>query len=68
MFFTITKLKPINAEWVRHKVLNVPPYLSYDNQTACLNLDSFDVVSKIPVGSIRSFNVVDNVMWVSIGI
>ncbi|MCF8568611.1 hypothetical protein LLE49_28235 [Alicyclobacillus tolerans] len=68
MYFTVNKLKPMNAEWVRNKVLNVAPFMSYDNKLVCIDLDGFEAISKIPVGSIRSFKIENSVLWVSVGV
>lgn len=68
MYFTVTALKPLNAEWIRAKVFNVPPILAYENDVVGFDLNGIDAIAKIPIGTIRSFKLTSNTLWVSLGV
>lgn len=68
MFFDIVEMKPLNIGWINKKIFTQPPYVTCEENVICLDLNGFDVIKKIPVGTIQSFQIEGDKLWVKIGL
>ncbi|UOO43806.1 hypothetical protein I0292_26525 (plasmid) [Priestia megaterium] len=68
LYFEIKQMRPLNQDWIKIKVLNKPPYLTYTKGSMTLDLNQVKRVNSIPVGTIQSFKMENNKLLVKIGI
>jgi hypothetical protein len=68
LFLDIMEMKPLNIGWINKKIFTQPPYVTCEGSTICLDLDGFDVIKKIPVGTIQSFQIENDKLWVKISL
>ncbi|WP_108671375.1 hypothetical protein [Peribacillus acanthi] len=66
--FEVVDMKPINQDWIKKKVFNQPPMMTYDSGHITMDLDAMESIRDIPWGTIKSFEIKDNMLWVGIGI
>lgn len=68
LFFEVVHMKPLNQEWVKHKVLTKPPFMIYQNRNMILDLNEIDQVKAVPIGHIQHVVIKDGKLWIKIGI
>ncbi|PLT31753.1 hypothetical protein [Peribacillus deserti] len=68
LYFKVAKMKPLNEDWIKTKILNSPPLLSYIKGNMIINLNKFDVVRKVPLENIKHFELKDDKLWVRLGL
>lgn len=68
LYFEIMNMKPINQGWIKKKVFNKGPTVSYIEGLVCLDLNEIEKVKAIPFGTIRKMEVKANKLYVGIGI
>lgn len=68
IYFSVVKISPIDAEWLKSKILQRPPMLKYDNSNLELDIDALDVIKNIPVGKIRSIKIENQCLIARVGI
>ncbi len=66
--FQIVEFKPLNAEWIKQKVLNRPPYLQYDANQVHIDLNGHPTLKKVPFGSIKSITIEEGEMKIGLSI
>lgn len=66
--FELVKLKPLDFNQINKRLLQRPPVITYDDRLISVDLNAIDVVSKVPVGNIKSFSVEQNKVIVAIGL
>jgi hypothetical protein len=57
--FELAEMKPVDMNFINNKIFNSPPFLEYTNRTIKIDLNAWDIVKKIPVGNIKSYEFVD---------
>lgn len=60
--FEIVDMKPVNINFITNKIFNKPPFVEYENQTIRVDFNAWDAVKKIPVGNIKSYEMVEGAM------
>lgn len=68
LYFEVKQIKPLNQEWIKSKVLNKPPLLTYIKGNMKLDLNGVEKIRAISIGNIQSFEIKDRKLWVKIGI
>jgi len=66
--FQIVEFKPLNAEKLKEKVLNRPPYLQYAANQVNIDLNGHPTLKKVPIGSIMSITIEDGEMNIGLSI
>lgn len=66
--FQIVEFKPLNAEKLKEKVFNRPPYLQYASNLVHIDLNGHPTLKKIPIGSIKSITIEEGKMNIGLSI
>lgn len=66
--FQIVEFKPLNAEKLKQKVLNRPPYLQYAANLVQIDLNGHPTLKKVPIGSIKSITIEEGEMNIGLSI
>ena len=66
--FDIVELKPLNQDWIKKKLFNKPPVISYQDGVTTIDLNTFEKVKSIPVGTIKDFEIKNKRLYVSLGV
>lgn len=66
--FQIVEFKPLNAEKLKQKVLNRPPYLQYATNQVHIDLNGHPILNKVPIGSINSITIEEGEMKIGLSI
>jgi hypothetical protein len=64
--FEIRSMTPLNQDWIKKKIFNKPPFVSYENELLQIDLNAFETVKEFPLGQIRDFKIKDDKMWMKI--
>lgn len=57
--FALIEMKPVDINFISGKIFKRPPFLGYVDRTIKMDLNALDVVNKIPVGNIKSYEMVE---------
>ncbi|TWT05433.1 hypothetical protein FQV26_13450 [Planococcus sp. CPCC 101016] len=57
--FELIDMKPFDINIITSKIFNKPPFAEYTNRTIKVDFNAWDVVKKIPVGNIKSYEMVE---------
>ncbi|MBM7690743.1 hypothetical protein JOC77_000146 [Peribacillus deserti] len=68
LFFEVKEMKPLNQDWIKSRIFNRPPLLSYIEGNMILDLNQLEAVRKVPLGSIKHFELKDDKLWVKLGL
>lgn len=68
LLFDIDQMKPLNHEWIKSKVLNKPPLMTYQKGKMILDLNEIDNIRAIPIGHIQHVELKNGKLWIKIGI
>jgi hypothetical protein len=68
IIFEIESLKPTDMNKDEIKIFNSPPFSDSTNQTVKMDFNSWDVVKKIPVGKIKSYEMNDGTIKLTLSL
>lgn len=57
--FELVEMKPVDMNFINNKIFNRPPFLEYNNRTLIIDFNAWDNVKKVPVGNIKSYEMLD---------
>lgn len=66
--FEIESLKPLNINMINNKIFDHPPISTFDKGVISVNLNAIEQVKKVPVGTIKSFDIQDEKLTIRIGL
>jgi hypothetical protein len=66
--FQVLRMKPLNQGWIKGKIFNRPPFLSYEDDILKINLDGVEKVRAVRVGNIKDFEIRSGKLWVKVGV
>lgn len=66
--FEILEMKPVDLNFITHKILNKPPFVEYAKRTIKIDFNAWDAVKKIPVGNIKSYEMCEGVINIHISL
>lgn len=66
--FEIVDMKPLDIDFISSKIFNRPPFLEYTNRTIKMDLNMWDVMKKIPVGNIKSYEMVEDAINIKLSL
>ena len=61
--FEIESIEPTSMNMVDVKIFNNPPFSGLTNQTVKMDFNSWDIVKKVPVGKIKSYEMNDGTIY-----
>ncbi|MET3681922.1 hypothetical protein ABID56_000001 [Alkalibacillus flavidus] len=65
--FKLTKLKPVDLDFINKKLFNRPPFLQYQDRHVKMDFNSWEIVQSVPVGNIKSFEFKDGEIELKLG-
>ncbi|MGD7052904.1 hypothetical protein [Sutcliffiella horikoshii] len=68
LIFKIAKLKPLNLSILNKRIFDKPPHLTYQSGHIRIDFNSWDLVRKIPVGKIKSYQLGEGKIVVMVGV
>lgn len=66
--FEIVDMKPFDIDFISNKIFNRPPFMEYTNRTIKVDLNVLDIVKKIPVGNIKSYEMVEGAININLSL
>ncbi|MFJ7745372.1 hypothetical protein [Peribacillus sp. NPDC097295] len=68
ILFQLVHMKPFDIKFINNKLFNRPPFFEYHNRRIKIDFNSWDVVKKVPVGQIRSFELVEGALNIKLSL
>lgn len=68
LIFKIAKLKPLNLSILNKRIFDKPPHLTYKSGHIRIDFNGWDLVRKIPVGKIKSYQLGEGKIVVMVGV
>ncbi|NLP51876.1 hypothetical protein [Bacillus sp. RO1] len=68
LIFKIAKLKPLNLSILNKRIFDKPPHLAYKSGHIRIDFNGWELVRKIPVGKIKSYQIGDGKIVVMVGV
>ncbi|WP_059103236.1 hypothetical protein [Shouchella shacheensis] len=66
--FQVDYLKPLNNRFIKRKLFNQQPVVDYDQDFITIELNEISKIRYVPLGNIKSFQIVDGKLWVKVGV
>lgn len=66
--FELIDIKPFDINFISNKIFNKSPFAEYTNRTIKIDFNAWDVVKKIPVGNIKSYEMVEGAINVQLSL
>ncbi|MGE7761551.1 hypothetical protein [Peribacillus sp. NPDC097895] len=66
--FELVEMKPIDRNFINHKIFNRPPFFEFENRMIKMNVNAWNIVRKIPVGTIKSYELVEGALKLKISL
>ena len=68
ILFQLVQMKPFDIKFINNKLFNRPPFFEYHNRRIRIDFNAWDVVKKVPIGQIRSFELVEGAMNIKLSL
>lgn len=68
IFFQLVQMKPVNLSFINNKLFNRPPFMEYYNRMIKIDFNQWDIVKKVPVGQIKSFELVEGALNIKLSL
>lgn len=68
ILFEMVEMKPIDMNFINSKIFNRPPFLEYTDRTIKIDFNEWEIVRKVPLGNIKSYEFVDGAMNLKISL
>ena len=66
--FELVEMKPVDMNFINSKIFNKPPFLEYTNRTIKIDFNAWDIVKKVPVGNIKSYEMIDGTLNIKLSL
>ncbi|MBT2646276.1 hypothetical protein J7E52_05940 [Bacillus sp. ISL-34] len=60
--FELVKMEPIDRGFINQRIFNRPPFFEFENRTIKMDVNAWNIVRKFPVGTIKSFELVEGAL------
>ncbi|MEF2096393.1 hypothetical protein V3595_17145 [Bacillus sp. CFBP9009] len=60
--FELVKMEPIDRDFINQRIFNRPPFFEFEKRTIKMNVNAWNIVRKIPVGTIKSYELVEGAL------
>ena len=68
ILFQLVQMKPFDIKFINNKLFNRPPFFEYHNRRIRIDFNAWDVVKKVPIGQIKSFELVEGAMNIKLSL
>ena len=55
ILFELIRVKPVDINMINSRLFHKPPFAQYSERTVKIDFNSWDIVKKVPVGHIKSY-------------
>ncbi|WP_260285620.1 hypothetical protein [Peribacillus aracenensis] len=62
ILFELVEMEPIDRKIINQKIFNRPPFFEFEKRTIKMNVNAWNIVRKIPVGTIKSYELVEGAL------
>ncbi|MGE1163698.1 hypothetical protein ACQJ0Y_10500 [Peribacillus simplex] len=66
--FELVEMEPIDRNFINQRIFNKPPFFEFENRTIKMNVNAWNIVRKIPVGTIKSYELVEGALKMKLSI
>ncbi|HEY4549739.1 MAG TPA: hypothetical protein VIG98_05630, partial [Bacillus sp. (in: firmicutes)] len=66
--FELVEMKPVDMNFINNKIFSRPPFLEYTNRTINIDFNAWDIVKKVPVGNIKSYEMIDGTLNIKLSL
>lgn len=66
--FELVEMEPIDRNFINRRIFNKPPFFEFENRTVKMNVNAWNIVRKIPVGTIKSYELVEGALKMKLSI
>ncbi|ASS95083.1 hypothetical protein [Peribacillus simplex] len=60
--FGLVEMEPIDRNFINQRIFNRPPFFEFENRTIKMNVNAWNIVRIIPVGTIKSYELVEGAL------
>ncbi|MDV7765969.1 hypothetical protein [Peribacillus sp. CSMR9] len=68
ILFELVEMEPIDRNFINQRIFNKPPFFEFENRTIKMNVNAWNIVRKIPVGTIKSYELVEGALKMKLSI
>ncbi|MGE7905848.1 hypothetical protein ACQKNS_15745 [Peribacillus sp. NPDC094092] len=62
ILFELVEMEPIDRNFINQRIFNRPPFFEFEKRTIKMNVNAWNIVRKIPVGTIKSYELVEGAL------
>ncbi|MEY8192414.1 hypothetical protein AB4X15_22645 [Peribacillus simplex] len=62
ILFELVEMEPIDRKFINQRIFNRPPFFEFEKRTIKMNVNAWKIVRKIPVGTIKSYELVEGAL------
>ncbi|MFP3511236.1 hypothetical protein SB775_16590 [Peribacillus sp. SIMBA_075] len=66
--FELVEMEPIDRNFINRRIFNKPPFFEFENRKIKMNVNAWNIVRKIPVGTIKSYELVEGALKMKLSI
>ncbi|MGE7185888.1 hypothetical protein ACQKKK_18470 [Peribacillus sp. NPDC006672] len=66
--FELVEMKPIDRNFINQKIFNRPPFFKFENRIIKMNFNAWNIVKRIPVGTIKSYELAEGALKMKISL
>ncbi|MGG0287937.1 hypothetical protein ABEY41_23080 [Peribacillus butanolivorans] len=66
--FELVEMKPIDRNFINQKIFNRPPFFEFENRTIKMNFNAWNIVKRIPVGTIKSYELAEGALKIKLSL
>ncbi|MEK4538532.1 hypothetical protein NST21_24960 [Peribacillus sp. FSL K6-1552] len=66
--FELVEMKPIDRNFINQKIFNRPPYFEFENRMIKMNFNAWNIVKRIPVGTIKSYELAEGALKIKLSL
>ncbi|MFJ7684065.1 hypothetical protein [Peribacillus butanolivorans] len=66
--FELVEMKPIDRNFINQKIFNRPPFFEFENRMIKMNFNAWNIVKRIPVGTIKSYELAEGALKIKLSL
>lgn len=61
-------MKPIDRNFINQKIFNRPPFFEFETRMIKMNFNAWNIVKRIPVGTIKSYELAEGALKIKLSL
>ncbi|MGW6381697.1 hypothetical protein [Peribacillus butanolivorans] len=66
--FELVEMKPIDRNFINQKIFNRPPFFEFENRMIKMDFNAWNIVKRIPVGTIKSYELAEGALKIKLSL